>query len=102
MDFFAVSYWAPIHPCLKAAAFSALTALAIPFGTGLGELLAGPSANGMGFAAYFDWSQKPAAASSGDFLINRLIFASLLGAALVLLVIGLVLALRRRRRRKNL
>lgn len=100
--FFAISYWVPIHPCLKASAFTALTALAIPFGTGLGELVAGPSADGMTFTAYFDWSQGLVTASSEGVLVNRLIFAALLAAALILLVTGLVLAQRRRQRGKSL
>lgn len=98
---FAVAYWAPIHPCLKAAAYVALAALAIPLGTGLAELLVGPGSGSMTFSSYFNWNEKLEAVSYEQMVGNRLLFVSLLAAAVVLLATGLVLTWRRRGRKNR-
>ncbi len=97
--YFAVGYWLPLHPCLKAAAITAVTAFAIPAGTGFADLLTGSGNPAMSFTAYFRWNLSAAAGepSTG----NRLVFLLLLAAALLLLIVGLVLVLRQRNRQST-
>ncbi len=96
--YYGVGYKLPVHPCIKAGIITAVTAFAIPVGTGFADLLTGAQNSEMSFAAYFDWSHGLLTVSpSGTTTGNRLVFLLLLVAAAVLLLIGLILSLRRKK-----
>lgn len=95
--FFSIARWAPINGCLKSAAYLALTAAAIPLGTGLGGALSGDYSGVIPFAAYFDWTGNLLYDPTGN-MGNRLTFVALLFAAVVLLIVGIFIAVSRRRR----
>lgn len=94
---FAVIRWLPVNGCLKAAAATAIAALAIPGGVTLGARLSGEPYS-LSFAAYFDWSHG-LLYGTGDIVYgDRAAFAVCLAAAAILLIVGIVQAVRRQRR----
>ncbi len=92
---FAVLRFAPINGWFKAAAVTAIAALAVPFSDGFSALLgADPS---IPFSAYFDWSGG-LLYRAGDWVMGgRAVFAGLLLLALLLCAAGGIAALLRGR-----
>lgn len=90
---FAVSYWAHINGCLKAAAITTIAAFSLPLSTEFSARLTGDVPY-LPFSGYFNWQEG---LLWNDTTGNRTVFAALLLVALILLVIGLMVAVRRRK-----
>lgn len=98
--YFAVIRWLPAGGFLKASVCTLITAMILPLSTAFATWLVGPGSDGMTFGAYFDWNDGLLhTVSDGNVVGNRAIFAALLAAAAVLLIIGTIREISKRRKK---
>lgn len=99
--FFAVFYWLPAGPWLKAGLAGLLLTFVVPLGNCLSAVMV-PEQKVPTLAHYFSWGVLLTHEDVGGFSwINVLVFAVMLLASLVLLAVGAALELRKLRRRKE-
>lgn len=98
---FAVFYWLPAGPWLKAGLAGLLLTFVVPLGNCLSAAVV-PEQNAPTLAHYFSWGVLFTHQDAGSFSwINVLVFAVMLLASLALLAVGAALELRKLRRRKE-
>ena len=95
--YFAVAYWMPLGPWMKAAAMALLTTFAVPLGNTLSAAMI-PAQKTPVLADYFHWECIFTHENVNGFSwINVLVFAVMLILSLLLLAAAVILELHRRR-----
>lgn len=99
---YAIVQFLPCNGWLRAAAATGVAAFANPCGTMLSAWIAGSWENSLTFSEYFQWgSGLLIHTADGSVLGNRAAFAAMLGAAAVLLIVGVAVAWTRRRAKRS-